>query len=220
MAIQMLEVTLEKDPDSKDEETLRPFQSTLDVHTADNRGRYLQILKDECQREISLVNDLLDLARLDAGTEALNPTTLDLQSWLARITQPYYERAIAQRQQFKIFLNEENMTLTTDPSYLERIVGELLNNACKYTPAEGLITVEVMRQRGLVMRVINMGVEISTNERDRIFDKFYRIPKNDPWKHGGTGLGLALVKKLVERIDATIEVESGKNQTIFTVRFS
>ncbi len=223
MAIQMLELTLEKEPYSLTHENfnLLTSQPTFNRLTFNNRGRYLQILKDECQREISLVNNLLDLARLDAGTEALNPIKIDLKPWLARISQPYYERAIAQQQQLKILATEENLILTTDISYLERIVGELLNNACKYTPAGGLITIDVMEDgRGRVIRVINSGVEISSNERDRIFEKFYRVPKNDPWKHGGTGLGLALVKRLTERINATVEVESANNQTIFTVRFA
>jgi signal transduction histidine kinase/DNA-binding NarL/FixJ family response regulator len=223
MAIQMLELTLEKEPHALTHENfnLPISQSTLNGRTFNNRGRYLQILKDECQREISLVNDLLDLARLDAATEALNPITIDLNPWLTRISQPYYERAIAQQQQLKILVTEENLVLTTDVSYLERIVGELLNNACKYTPAEGLITIEGMKDsRGGVIRIVNSGVEISSNERDRIFEKFYRVPKNDPWKHGGTGLGLALVKRLTERINATVEVESADNQTIFSIRFA
>lgn len=223
MAVQMLELTLEKEPYSSMHENLdlSASQSTFNARSFQNRARYLQILKDECQREISLVNDLLDLARLDAGTEDLNLITIDLKTWLAQISQPYYEQAIAQQQQLEILVTKENLVLTTDVSYLERIIGELLNNACKYTPAQGLIRVEVMEdRRGQAIRVINSGVEISSNERERVFDKFYRVPKNDPWKHGGTGLGLALVKILTERINATIEVESADNQTIFTVRFT
>jgi signal transduction histidine kinase/FixJ family two-component response regulator len=217
MAIQMLEVTMEQEssvlvPDM-------PIAQGKPID--DSRWRYLQILKDECQREISLVTNLLDLARLDAGTEALNLMRIDLKSWLLKISQPYCERAIAQQQRLERVFVEEDLTVMTDSSYLERIVGELLNNACKYTPPEGLITIEVTREgTNRVMRVINSGVEIPVGERDRIFDKFYRVPKNDPWKHGGTGLGLALVKKLVERIGATIEVESVNNRTIFTVKFA
>jgi signal transduction histidine kinase/FixJ family two-component response regulator len=217
MAIQMLEVTLEQEAYTLVPDVPQVQGKPID----DNRWRYLQILKDECQREISLVTNLLDLARLDAGTEALNLTMIDLKPWLLKISQPYWERAIAQQQQLERVFAAENLAVKTDPSYLERIVGELLNNACKYTPAEGLITVEVMREGSTgVMRVINSGVEIPVGERDRIFDKFYRVPKNDPWKHGGTGLGLALVKRLIERIGATIEVDSFDNRTIFTVRFA
>jgi signal transduction histidine kinase len=66
--------------------------------------------------------------------------------------------------------------------------------------------------------VINTGVEIAPEELPRIFDKFYRIPNNDPWKHGGTGLGLSLVQKLVEQMGGSIEVESANQHTRFTVR--
>jgi signal transduction histidine kinase/FixJ family two-component response regulator len=219
MAIQMLEVTLNEEPYALVSEALP--RATANTFLSNNKERYLKILKDECQREISLVTNLLDLARLDAGTEALNPVSIDLIPWLTQISQPYRERAIAQQQQLEIVFDEKNLCLTTDPSYLERIVGELLNNACKYTPAEGLITIEVMRSgMKVVMRVINSGVEIPDEERDRIFDKFYRIPKHDPWKHGGTGLGLALVKRLTERIGATIEVGSAGQRTIFTICFA
>jgi signal transduction histidine kinase len=65
---------------------------------------------------------------------------------------------------------------------------------------------------------VNTGVEIAPQELPRIFDKFYRIPNNDPWKHGGTGLGLALVKKLVEQMGGAIKVESMNSQTYFKVR--
>jgi signal transduction histidine kinase/FixJ family two-component response regulator len=215
MAIQMLEVTLESESDSSP------------VLESSNLGRYLQILKDECQREISLINDLLDLARLDAATEPLVPTRVNLKTWLAQIMLPFEERAIAQNQHLAV-VTKDNLSLKTDLSHLERILGELLNNACKYTPPQELMTVEVTQEvtqgeipekTEVVIRVSNSGVEIPESERDRVFDKFYRIPKNDPWKHGGTGLGLALVKKLTERIGATIEVESATGQTIFAIRF-
>jgi signal transduction histidine kinase len=69
------------------------------------------------------------------------------------------------------------------------------------------------------LSVTNSGVEIPVHELPRIFDKFYRIPNNDPWKHGGTGLGLALVKKLAEQMGGNIQAESGNHKTCFMVEF-
>ncbi len=66
--------------------------------------------------------------------------------------------------------------------------------------------------------VTNCGVEIPVSERERVFDRFYRIPNSDPWKQGGTGLGLALVKQIITRIQGTINViERDRGQTCFMV---
>lgn len=222
--------------------------------------RYFRILHDECQREINLINDLLDLSRLDAGTEPPVLSSITLQNWLPSLVNAFLERAFSQQQTLETRLNPDLPALTTDPSYLERIVSELLNNACKYTPSGGQIILDIEmirvqlplsqslevspgeRSEGSTikippalwqqnpnlqlenqplevfrLRLTNTGVEIPAVERDRIFEKFYRIPSHDPWKHGGTGLGLALVKKLVERLGGTIEVKSDRGQTMFLV---
>ncbi|WP_068508192.1 sensor histidine kinase [Leptolyngbya sp. O-77] len=111
-------------------------------------------------------------------------------------------------------------SFSSDLSYLERILGELLNNACKYTPAGEHIILSVRSMSdGLRICVRNTGVEIPAAECDRIFEKFHRIPDHDIRNQGGTGLGLALVKKLVERLGATICVDSQQGATTFTVEF-
>lgn len=183
-------------------------------------ARYFQILRAECQREISLINDLLDLSRLEAASEPLMLTTIDLTAWIPLIVQPFVERARSHQQSLRQRIPAALPLLTTDLPALERILAELLNNACKYTPDGEQITIAAHdTPEGLQLSVTNSGVEIPAGERERIFDKFYRLPNNDPWKHGGTGLGLALVKKLVERLGATIQIESGNSQTTFTVKF-
>jgi signal transduction histidine kinase len=214
--------------------------------------RYFQILKDEGQREINLINNLLDLSRLDAKTDPIVATEINLNTWLPEVVKPFIERARSQEQQFKLDVAEGLPILSTDLSELERILNELLNNACKYTPPGKEIqvtarmsmalaqpeaqvashgerrthypvaypvinTVVLSPSDRLLLSVSNSGVEIPAEECDRIFDKFYRIPSSDPWKHGGTGLGLALVKGLVERLQGKISVESSAGTTIFVV---
>ncbi|WP_081980784.1 PAS domain S-box protein [Neosynechococcus sphagnicola] len=178
--------------------------------------RYFKILRDEGQREVNLINDLLDLSRLDAGKEPLNLTSVTLQFCIPQLAETFLERTRSQQQQLILEIPEDLPPLTTQLSYLERALTELLNNACKYTPAGETITVSARStMEFLEIRVSNSGVEIPAPECDRIFDKFYRIPNNDPWKHGGTGLGLALVKKLIEQMGGTIHIESGGGQTSF-----
>ncbi|MDJ0703311.1 MAG: MASE1 domain-containing protein [Leptolyngbyaceae cyanobacterium MO_188.B28] len=180
--------------------------------------RYFQILRDECHREISLINDLLDLSRLEGGTETSILTTLDLKAWLPKIVGPFLERAGKQQQRLSVDIATGLPLLTVDQSHLERILTELIHNACKYTPAGETITLSAqLNGGGVQFRVTNSGVEIADDELPHIFNKFYRIPGNDPWKHGGTGLGLALVKKLVDHLGAAIWVESALEQTTFTL---
>ncbi len=206
MATQMLELSL------------RPL-GVLD-NEANPIYRYFNILREEGQREIRLINDLLDLARIDAGVEPLLLSTIALPPFLAHITEPFLERTQKQQQQLIIKLPEKLPPLTTDRAYLERILTELLQNACKYTPAGETITLSAhATATALEICVTNSGVTIPAIECDRIFDKFYRIPNNDPWKHGGTGLGLTLVQKLAERLEATIRVASSNNQTTFILKF-
>ncbi len=109
--------------------------------------------------------------------------------------------------------------LTHCPSF-ERVLFELLNNACKYTPAKGRIEIIAKRVHAGIRFIVRNEAPIPSDELEGIFQKFYRIPHADPWKQGGTGLGLALVKKLVERLGGTVEVDSCRQWTTFTVTLS
>ena len=185
-------------------------------------NRYFQILKDEGQREIQLINDLLDLARLDAQVEPLMLTEIQLHLWIHHITEAFVERTCKQGQRLIIQI-PDTLSIRTDLSYLERILLELLNNACKYSPSGSEIRViaELPQATPPILRLTigNSGIELPSEECDRIFEKFYRIPNNDPWKHGGTGLGLALVKKLVEQLRGKIWAESSNGETRFIIEF-
>jgi PAS domain S-box-containing protein len=183
-------------------------------------ARYLQILQRECNREINLVNDLLDLSQLETAREQTNVSRIPLQNWLAELVEPFVKQTETQQQYLAIQLPSENVYLDTDVPKLERILVELLQNACKYTPAREHIWLSIqINSKGTEICVRNSGVEIPVEERSRIFEKFYRIPNTeDPWKYGGTGLGLALVKKLVEQLRGQIDVNSADRITSFTVQ--
>jgi signal transduction histidine kinase len=179
---------------------------------------YLQILHDECEREINLVEDLLDLQRLEAGHQSQRADVIQLQEFISSIVASFEERISARQQTLILELNSNLPDLVTDATSFKRIVTELLHNACKYTPPQESITVAAYPQAGkLYLSVTNSGIEISAQEAPRIFDKFYRIPNGDPWKQGGTGLGLALVKKLVNHLGGSIQVTSASRQTCFTI---
>lgn len=202
MAIQMLNLSLNQGGSTPSEKT---------VH-------YLNILNAQCEQEIGLINDLLDLQRLEAGTRSLKPTQIQLQDWLNQNLQPFQERSKTQQQRLQVNLAPNLPLLRCDLSCLERILTELLDNACKYSPSEATIRLNVWTQaETLYLSVSNSGVEIPAAEIPYVFDRFYRVPSQDPWKQKGTGLGLALVKKLVSHLNGSIQLRSNSKTTCFTV---
>lgn len=170
--------------------------------------RYFHILKDACHREIRLIDDLLDLTRLNSDIEPIIPFQIHLRPWVFHIAEAFRDRIRRQQQTLQIDIPDDLM-LETDLAYLERIVMELLNNACKYTPrGEGIFISGRVEGQQLQLVFANSGVDLPPEECDRIFGQFYRIPSSDPWQHEGTGLGLALVRKLTEKLGGSIRAES------------
>ncbi|EAW37168.1 response regulator [Lyngbya sp. PCC 8106] len=182
--------------------------------------KVLDIFRQACKRHNQLVDDLISLCYLEAKAETMVFEWLDLDTWLPEIVQPFLERVHHQNQQLNLDISPELPLLKSDISILERIVRELLDNACKYTPVGEKITVSVQATDEIIsLKVSNSGIEIPPDEQQRVFDQFYRIPHHDPWQHSGTGLGLTLVQKLVELLDASIELESSANLTQFLIKF-
>ncbi len=179
---------------------------------------YLNVLRRECEQEIRMVNDLLALQQLESGTQELLPMPLLLQNWLLQFVEPFEAQALSQQRQLKLELPADLPPLTTDFTLLERLLSHLLDNACKFTPKGGQITVTASALAGrLQIQVINSSVEMPADALAQVFDKFYRIPTDDPWQHNGTGLGLALAKALALALGGAIWAESHSGQTCFTV---
>jgi signal transduction histidine kinase len=209
MAIQMLEIQLKQ------------FESTEDSRV--RIERYLGILKAECKREDELVTDLLDLQRLEDGGYSSAMSVIDLDKWLQKTVAFTRSRLFSRRQ--TLMIEETPLPpLITDRVILDRIIVELLHNAGKYSADGSEIVLSVEEAivpnseatAGLRLCVTNPAT-ISAEELPKIFSKFYRIPNADPWKQGGTGLGLALVDRLVRQLGGTLSATSKDGLTTFTV---
>jgi len=207
----------------------------------ERQQRYLQILQSECNREKELIEDLLDLQRLEASSYPIClEEAITISEWLPGIVEPFISRTQDRSQKLQIDIAADLPPLITDRAGLARIVAELLNNACKYTASGSTIKLRVSQQKdftcppekenhensqllekkipaGVICFTVANQAEIPAQELPNVFKKFYRVPKADLWKQGGTGLGLALVKKLVEQMHGTIQVESEEGWTSFRV---
>lgn len=195
----------------------------LVADSSDRRQRYLDILESECARETDLINDLLDLQRLEVANYSISLEKIKLQDWLLSIIEPFLSRAQQHKQKLAVNMPADLPLLDTDKTSLGRIIAELLHNACKYTPPGNEIIFSVSCASHLTAQpVINFTIsnqaEIPAQELPRIFEKFYRVPNADPWKQGGTGLGLALVQQLLDKMEGTIDVNSGNAWTTFIVQ--
>ncbi|MEY2857294.1 MAG: hypothetical protein RLZZ74_1606 [Cyanobacteriota bacterium] len=183
-------------------------------------SKVLNIFHAACDRQNQLVNDLLTLCYIDAKKEMMTMEWIDLSVCLPQIIEPFTERIEQQQQTLTIDLSPTLPLFKSDLSSIKRILTELLNNACKYTPpGENIgITASAIDQQ-IQLKIHNTGIEIPSEEQQRVFDKFYRIPNHDPWQYGGTGIGLALVKNLMELLGGNIYLTSQSQKTIFTLDF-
>lgn len=212
MGISMLEIYLNRENKLSSKDT-KPNADDSKV------SHYLQVLKDECEREISITNNLLDLQQLEAGFRPLALETIQLQNWLCKQVRPFQDRADSRGQILQVGIISKLPSIISESASMERILAELLNNACKYTPPGEYITVTACAESEIILLTVsNTGIKISANHLPHIFERFYRIPQTDRWKQGGTGLGLALTQKLVERLGGSIQVESAEAHTCFTVK--
>jgi PAS domain S-box-containing protein len=190
--------------------------------TPEETQRYLKLMEAECDREMELINDLLDLQRLQTSPSvSLTSDAVLLQQWLPWTIEPFLVRIQERQQILKLNLPSDLPTLFSNSNSLERILIELLNNACKYTPVGGEIILSAYHNSSEVSPATIISVrnssEIPTAALPRIFEKFYRGSNSNFLNQDGTGLGLAIVEKLVEQLQGSIQVESGNGWTTFTL---
>jgi len=177
---------------------------------AERQVRYLDILEEECTKEINLINDLLTLQKLESPHEAPQLKSIDLNTRIQDIAASFEKKLAEKGLKISVDLPEESLKLQTELESFDRILQELLTNACKYSEHDTVVYLKASHQLDqqidqVIMKVTNTGRAISQEEATYIFDKFRR--GKGRWTPG-TGLGLALVKSLVQHLNGAIAIES------------
>jgi PAS domain S-box-containing protein len=191
------------------------------VESAPQQDHHLLTRAQERTRGlISLIGDLLDLSRIEEGLICREPQPVQIGELLQRIVEYVGEQARAKKQALSLQLAEDPLPrMHADPVALESIFGNLITNAVKYTPEGGNIRVEADRAGiNVRVRVTDNGFGIAEKHLDKIFERFYRVKDGNTRYITGTGLGLPIVKGLVDSMGGILEVETtpGEGST-FTV---
>jgi len=191
---------------------------------SDAQRQYIDVILANADRMSELINDLLDISRIESGKTTLELQPVNLSQVISQVINEHLQGLIQHENKPIGVTTEISATLplvNADPDRITQILTNLLDNAFHYTPAEGNITVATQANGQYVaISVSDTGIGISKENQEKIFDRFYRVEDSDIQEVPGTGLGLAIVRSLVEMHGGQLDVEStlGEGSTFtFTV---
>jgi signal transduction histidine kinase len=177
------------------------------------------VLYDEVIRLKGLVNELQDLSKLEAGHAVLDKTLIKFADYFEDFAVLLDAEAESRNMTLEVNLKEAPEYCYADPKRLKQIVLNLVNNAFRYTPEGGTVTIIAKEQDGdFLFSVQDTGMGIAPEDVNKIFDRFYRTDRSRDRESGGSGLGLAITKALVDAHGGWIKVDSQLNAgTTFTI---
>jgi signal transduction histidine kinase/DNA-binding response OmpR family regulator len=186
-------------------------------------------IEDASNHLLGVINDILDMSKIEANKLELSPVEFNLEKMLQRVVNVINFRMEEKRQRFMVHMDSDVPTnLIGDDQRLAQVITNLLSNAVKFTPEEGSITLDISLSGDgngyctLQFSVTDTGIGVSPEQQEKLFQPFQQAEAGTTRKFGGTGLGLTISKNIVEMMDGRIWIESeaGKGATFsFTVQF-
>lgn len=177
---------------------------------------YLKIVRANTDRLINMVNDLLDISRIESGRLELRPSAVPLREVVRSVVISLKKQIEAREINLTQALPEPPVIVTADRDRITQVLLNLINNACNYSPRGASVTVSVRKiDNHAQVDVTDTGIGISPEDQARIFTRFYRVDNSTTRQVGGTGLGLAVARSIVEMHGGRIWVKSevGKGST-------
>nr|WP_259714134.1 cell wall metabolism sensor histidine kinase WalK [Weissella cibaria] len=179
---------------------------------------FLAVAQDETTRMIHMINDLLELSRMDSGTMKLETEYVNVGELFNYILNRF-DMIIANDDKpekyytIKRAIPKVQIWVELDTSKFTQVIDNIMNNAIKYSPDGGVVTARMIdNQKEVVLSITDQGLGIPKKDLGHIFDRFFRVDKARSRAQGGTGLGLAISKEIIERFGGRIWVESAEGQ--------
>lgn len=170
---------------------------------------YLRIVRDETSRMQDLVNDLLSLAKLQGGEVALEYSIFDINELIRRSVISLQQMFLEKNLEFNALFETERMFVRADLDSIQRVIINLLHNAIKFTPENGVIAAKTYYEKNkVVISIEDSGRGIPKEDLPGIFERFYKTDKSRSEDRTGVGLGLTIVRNIINKHDETIKVES------------
>ena len=176
--------------------------------------RFLKITLDETDRMIRMINDLLDLSRMDNDTLKLNIEMVNFNELVNFVLDRFDVIIANSEKKYRIVreFTQRPLFVEVDTDRMIQVIDNIMNNAIKYSPDGGKITVRLMEtHNNVILSITDQGLGIPKKDISRIFERFYRVDKARARKQGGTGLGLAISKEVVKALGGTIWATSIEN---------
>ncbi|OIP28611.1 MAG: hypothetical protein AUK23_12675 [Deltaproteobacteria bacterium CG2_30_43_15] len=192
--------------------SIKGFVETLRngaVNDPEKSLRFLEIIEKHTERLNRLITDLLNLSQIERGKIEMDLKPVNLVDVTSRVISNFKETADQKGQKIKANIPPVLPHVLADEERMETVMENLLDNAVKYTPNNGEITVSAFeKDDGVQVEVADTGIGIPTNSLPRIFERFYRVDKARSRELGGTGLGLSIVKHIIETHGGKVRAES------------
>jgi signal transduction histidine kinase len=182
----------------------------------ERQERYLETVQRNSHRLKLLIDDLLDVSRIESGSLELNLVELDVRSEAEEVVRSLQDRLGEKRQDVVLNISGNLPRLKADELRFSQVLTNLLSNACKYSPDGATTTITAEEQHGLIrIDVSDTGVGLSTADQSRLFSKFFRADNSSTSEVSGTGLGLFITKSIIEAHGGEIQARSdeGKGTT-------
>jgi len=187
----------------------------------DKQERYLNIVLNESDRLIKMINDLLDLSKMESGALVLNKTDFDINEMILNILDNFEHKIIDKRVKLTIDLMKDKILAHGDYNAIHRVIYNLLDNATKFVEEDGTISIRSeLRGEKLYIGISNTGRILNEKELSQIWDRFTKLDKSRGLEKKSSGLGLSIVKEIIKAHNEKIDVFSNEDigvAFIFTI---